>query len=151
MIGLEESAEPVYVPYAAFCTSWARSITIRAAQQNYDRFIYADTDSIHLIGDAEGIEVDDNALGAWKLEGKFYGGKYLRAKTYLHFDEDHHIEDVKCAGMPDNIKAKVTIDNFKIGSMFDGKLMQKRVPGGVVLMDSTFVIKETLTNKGWLS
>ena len=151
MIGLEESAEPVYVPYAAFCTSWARSITIRAAQRNYDNFIYADTDSIHLIGDADGIDVDDNALGAWKLEGKFYGGKYLRAKTYLHFDEDHHVEDVKCAGMPDNIKAKVTIDNFRIGGLFDGKLMQRRVPGGVVLVDSTFEIKETLTNKGWLA
>ena len=151
MIGVEETAEPIYVPYAAFCTSWARSITIRAAQKNYDNFIYADTDSIHLTGDAEGIDVDDYTLGAWKLEGKFYGGKYLRAKTYLHFDEDRRIEDIKCAGMPDNVKRKVTVDNFEIGNSFSGKLLQKRVPGGVVLVDSDFRIKETLSGKGWLS
>ena len=53
--------------------------------------------------------------------------------------------------MPDNVKAKVTLENFRIGNRFDGKLMQKRVPGGVVLMDTQFEIKETLTNKGWLA
>ena len=59
--------------------------------------------------------------------------------------------DVKCAGMPDNVKELITKDNFKIGfsvlandkSIDDKykKLMPKRVPGGIVLKETDFTIK----------
>ena len=59
---------------------------------------------------------------------------------------------VTCAGMPDDVKALVTWDNFEYGftNAFtdkDGntkicplfaKLMPKTVPGGVVLLDSVY-------------
>lgn len=39
-----------YIPIGSAITSYAMNFTIRHAMANYDRFCYADTDSIHLIG-----------------------------------------------------------------------------------------------------
>lgn len=169
-LGEPEERESVYTAMGAFITAYAREKTIRSAQAVYDRFIYADTDSLHLIGqnEPEGLDIHPTRLGAWKNEGRFKDSKYLRAKTYMETMEHvkpatlknfalalnqsddvqrdgdnvvYYITIVTCAGMPDNVKAKVTYDNFRPGSTFDGKLMPKRFPGGVVLMPTTFTIK----------
>jgi hypothetical protein len=49
--------------------------------------------------------------------------------------------DVKCAGMPDKIKEKVTFKTFNVGFSSFGKLLPKHVDGGVVLVDTEFTIK----------
>lgn len=136
-----ELRDPVYTAMGAFITAYAREKTIRSGQAVYDRFIYADTDSLHLIGHdvPEGIDVHATRLGAWKNEGIFHDSKFIRAKTYMETTDEG--TKVTCAGMPDNVKEKVTYDNFKSGSTFDGKLMPKRVKGGVVLVETTFTIK----------
>ena len=134
-----ELRDPVYTVMGCFITAYAREKTIRSAQSVYDRFIYADTDSLHLTGsELPDMEIHPTRLGAWKHEGTFTKGKYIRAKTYLETIDG--VDHVTCAGMPDNIKEMVTYDNFHPGSTFDGKLMPKRFPGGVVLMPTTFTI-----------
>lgn len=77
--------DPVYTVMGCFITAYAREKTIRSAQQVYDRFIYADTDSLHLEGFEipEGLEIHSTKLGAWKNEGFFCNSKYIRAKTYM--------------------------------------------------------------------
>lgn len=143
MIPHEEMADGIYVPYASFVCAQARNKTIRSAQKHYESFVYADTDSIHLVGDDyTGLDVDSYKLGYWKLEGQFEKGKYIRPKTYIHAYKSHKVQEIKCAGMPDNIKAICTWDKFKDGQEFEGKIMQKRVPGGVVLVPTTYKIKE---------
>ena len=165
----EELTEPIYTALASFVTAYAREKTIRSAQRVYDRFIYADTDSLHLIGYEipDGIEVHPTKLGAWKHEGSFDDSVYIRAKTYMEtmheqadtslrsyatalntadkvLREADHIDiwttKVTCAGMPDNVKETVTYENFKSGSTFTGKLMPRRYPGGIVLEETTFTI-----------
>lgn len=182
-----ETRDPVYTAMGAFITAYAREKTIRSGQAVYDRFIYADTDSLHLTGyDAPvGMDVHPTHLGAWKHEGVFCDSKYIRAKTYMETMKTPTLCDLRtysqwankrgsdmtlreavtgawgykipftgrkdaqskektivtCAGMPDNIKANVTYDNFKQGSRFDGKLMPKRCKGGVVLVETTFTLK----------
>lgn len=81
----ESLRDPVFTAMGAFITAYARNKTIRSGQRVYDRFIYADTDSLHLIGDdiPEGLEVHPSKLGAWKHEGTFTDSKYIRAKTYM--------------------------------------------------------------------
>lgn len=81
----EELRDPVYTCMGAFITAYARNKTIRSGQAVYDRFIYADTDSLHLIGYdiPEGLEVHPSKLGAWKHEGNFSDSKFIRAKTYM--------------------------------------------------------------------
>ena len=139
--GDPEERDPVYTAMGCFITAYAREKTIRSAQANYDRFIYADTDSLKLIGyeEPEGLEVHPTHLGAWKDEGDFSDSMWIRAKTYMLTVDGK--EKVTCAGMPDNVKGQVTYDNFKPGSTFSGKLMPRRYPGGIILEDTTFTIK----------
>ena len=64
----------------SFTTAWARNKTIRSAQCNYERFYYADTDSIHLSGLAppkenELFHIQDSDLGKWKCEMVFHKAK----------------------------------------------------------------------------
>jgi hypothetical protein len=145
--------DPIYVPIASFITSYARNKTIRSAQKVYDRFIYADTDSLHL----EGLEIPDNLdihptnLGAWDHETTFCRARFLRQKSYVEdlnppetwgTDEyDKSKFKITCAGMPKACHKYVNFDNFKIGNSFTGKLQPKRVNGGVVLMDVDFTLK----------
>lgn len=136
-----EEVDPVYTPVGAFITAWARHKTITAAQSCYDRFIYADTDSLHLIGTElpEGLTIHPSDLGAWDHETTFSKAKYLRAKTYIE-TVDGKVK-VTCAGMPENVKELVNYDNFHPGSSFPGKLLPHRVKGGVVLLPVDFTIK----------
>lgn len=141
VLGDPEERDPVYTPMGAFITAYAREKTIRSGQSVYDRFIYADTDSLHLIGSdvPEVLDVHPTRLGAWKNEGEFTDSKFLRAKTYMETTEAG--TKVTCAGMPDNIKAFVTYDTFQYGATFEGKLMPRHVPGGIVLEPTTFTIR----------
>ena len=125
---------------ASFITANSRKVTITAFQDNIDRCCYCDTDSIHLIGDEEPkIDIDSVKLGAWKHEGTWNYAKFIRAKTYMEQFGDEL--DVKCAGMPQNLKEKVTKENFKVGLTLPGKKIPKRVPGGVILVETDFTIK----------
>lgn len=167
--GEHETKDPVYTPMGVFITSWARWTTITTAQKCYDRIIYCDTDSIHLVGTdiPKAIKdvVDPDKLGYWKHESTFKRAKFIRQKTYVEdiyakeiaIQEDGEsksiivecepheatttILNVKCAGMPDGIKKKVTFDNFEVGFKSFGKLLPKHVDGGVVLVDTEFTIK----------
>lgn len=149
----EEHRKPLYIPVGVFVTAYARNKTIRAAQSVYDRFIYADTDSLHLLGTElpPELDIDDVELGAWAHESTFDRAKYLRAKTYIEeegvvtrrgFQISHKRKlRVTCAGMPAALHKYVTFDNFEGGAEYNGKLLPKAVPGGVVLSDTTFKIK----------
>jgi hypothetical protein len=152
-LGDEEFKDPVYIPMGVFITSWARYTCITTAQKCYDRIIYCDTDSIHLIGEEvpEAIAdiVDPDKLGFWKYEYTFERGKFVRQKTYVEevrkkdkeTGEEKLVLEVRCAGMPEKVKEKVTIDNFKVGFNSFGKLLPKHVNGGIVLVDTEFTIK----------
>jgi hypothetical protein len=147
----EEFRDPVYTAMGLFITSYARELTIRTAQSVYDRFIYADTDSIHLEGAdvPSNIEVHKSKLGAWKYEGTFTRARFVRAKTYI--EEIEGKLHVTCAGMPDNVKKFVIWENFRPINMdmylpardgyYFGKLRPKHVEGGIVLEDTDFTIR----------
>jgi hypothetical protein len=136
-----EDKEPVYTPVGVFVTSYARARIQRTAQSVYHRFCYCDTDSIHIINkDIPNIDIDDKELGKWALEGEFVRARFLRAKTYIEEYPDGTI-NVKCAGLPDNLKELCNFDNFKVGLTLHGKLLPKRYEGGVVLEETDFTIK----------
>lgn len=144
--GEETFENPVYTALASFVTAYAREITIRTAQKiGVEHFVYADTDSLKIVGMCEDeverlIEVHPKDLGKWKDEGKAEQGKFLRAKTYiLKVNGENHIT---CAGMPEIVKEHVNFENFTFGSKFFGKLQQTKVIGGVILKDTSFEINE---------
>lgn len=139
-----ETKKGVYLPVGVFVTSWARYKTVTSCQKVYDRFLYADTDSMHLIGDEipDDIDVDPFRLGAWKLESTFVRAKFLRAKCYMELMEESEVPTVHVAGMPSNVHSQVTFANFEVGAEYDGKLYQHKVPGGIVLIPGKMQIRE---------
>ena len=155
-LGPPEMKDPIYIPLGVFITAYARDVTIRAAQQHYDSFAYADTDSLHLLVDEDPttLEVDPKKLGAWKREYLFDAALFIRAKTYTELvspghchneDDDHEHQPHGChvthiAGLPVSVAKQLTFDDFVGGRKFSGKLNPKTVPGGVILDDVGFTM-----------
>jgi len=138
---------PVYAPVAIFTASYARERVITAAQNNYDRFCYADTDSIHIVGIElpEGIEIHNFKLGAWKHEGDWSEAVYCRTKAYVermkfespefHVDPETGKQNIMIAmaGLPKEARDGITPENVHHGMIFSGNLSKRRVIGGIVL------------------
>lgn len=144
--GEKEIGSTLYIPVATFITAYARKLTITTAQNNYERFIYSDTDSIHLTGHEipETIDIHESELGKWKVEYKSSHGKYLGPKRYLVYEIKKNgcrKRKVTCAGMPDQCKRQVTWKNFVVGQSYSGKLVPKYVPGGVTLIETAFTME----------
>ena len=139
--GTEELREPVYTAVGVFVTSYARDLTIRAAQEHYDVFAYADTDSLHLLvdKDPESLDIDPNRMGAWKHESTWQSGMFIRAKCYIEQMENGHFE-THVAGLPMEIAEQLTFQDFIDKNEFEGKLVPHRVPGGVVLANTSFTL-----------
>ena len=146
--GEEEGIKALYLPIAVFVTSWGRDTTIRAALSCGDRFIYADTDSLHLLGRGipDGLAVDDSALGQWKMESIFDKARFLHAKCYIEYGREpgelpeNNGLKVTVAGMPRACHKHVSFDNFKIGTLYPGKIVSKKVRGGTVLIDTEYTL-----------
>jgi hypothetical protein len=145
---------------SSFICAYGRRYIIETAQKITDDFnsgksdveyLYSDTDSIHVIsrsGEYElpDVELDQSALGKFKIESKFKRGKYLRGKCYMlersDWDKDEYEIEITVAGMPEECYDQVTFSNFKVGASYTGKLTPVIVPGGVVLENIDFSIKE---------
>lgn len=162
--GENEKRPPVYTAVGVFITSFARDLTIGAAQANYDSFAYADTDSLHLLRDDVPVEINvhPTELGAWKLEYHFDSAYYVRAKFYMeHLDDkiaaheqakahggeacpddctDQHSYVTRIAGLPVQVSSQLTFDDLRPDTVLHGKLTPKTVPGGVVLKDVPFAL-----------
>lgn len=129
-----------YVAVASFITSYCRDKIIRAANACGSRFLYADTDSLHILGNDEpDIEIDSYKLGAFKLESEFTEAMYYRPKLYI--ETINGKLDKKAGGLPAKCRDKLTYETLREGSVFNGKLLPKTVPGGVVLVPHDYVIR----------
>lgn len=159
----QNSKKPGYIPVGSAITSYARNFTIRAAQANYygpdkDGFIYADTDSIHcdLPSDKiNGIKVDDRAFCCWKLESSWDRAVFVRQKTYAEHVTMENLEpidepywNIKCAGMPERCKKIYLkehkgreLEDFHVGLKVHGKLVPKRIRGGVLLVETDYEMR----------
>jgi len=141
VVGESETRDPVYTPVGVFITAYARDVTIRAAQQHYDVFAYADTDSLHLLvdRDPDTLDIHPTRLGAWKSEGCFTDAIFVRAKCYSErmIDGTH---STHVAGLPESIASRVTLDDMTDGAVWSGKLSPHRVPGGIVLRSVNFTL-----------
>ena len=156
--------EPVYIPIAAFVTAYARSITVTAAQTIHEqsiknegrsRWLYSDTDSIHLQGyDLPQIDIDPVRLGAWKVESTFKRAKFLQSKRYIEdvFEDTENHQGttkfiIKCSGLQKQFHGEVTWDNFTLRSdkpTTYTKMTQKIVEGGTILVNSRFTLKDNI-------
>ena len=167
-LGEVEQRDSIYVSVVSFITSYGRDKALRSAQKNYDRFIYMDTDSLHLAGTElpTNLDIDSTKLGWWDLEKVWVRGYFIRAKTYIEeesvsretmesmiksekaepwqfyeVDGDTRILNITCAGMPKQCYKYVTYDNFRPSNWFDGKLMPVMTKNGITLVKKVFTIQ----------
>lgn len=147
----EYFVNPYYTALASFITAYARRETITGANSNYNTFMYADTDSLHLNVREEDVKtinlnIDwDNSGGLmlWKIELFFDDSLYLGAKKYMEHDPKENKWYVKCAGLPQEAKNLITSkEQFYVGATFDGKNQQKTVKNGVLILPAKFSIKK---------
>lgn len=146
-----EIEKPIYTAVASFITAYSRMTLFRAIQDNYDRFIYCDTDSVHVLNGNFKGEIHDSNLGAFKLEKVYAKAIYLGQKAYIGYKKDDsctvgvypgYKKDLKLAGCSENCKQYIEDFNFKIGTVVHGKLLPKTVVGGTVLVPTDFTIKD---------
>lgn len=137
--GPEEQRAPVYTAVGVYITSYARDLTVRAAQAHYGVFAYADTDSLHLLTTEPpaALEIHPSKLGAWKHEYDFDAALYMRAKAYLERHADGTYTN-RIAGLPEHLSGGLTFDDVRPGTIIHGKLKPVSVPGGIVLMDTPY-------------
>ena len=107
----------------------------------------------------------------WKYESLWDEGWFVRQKTYIEHvthDTGRLLEEpkyhIKCAGMPDKCKqlfqtsmngreegeteeekeftrTKRTIEDFTTGLLIPGKLLPKQIPGGTLLVETTYEMR----------
>ena len=148
-MGDTQLRNPIYTAVGAFITAYARRVTIRAAQENYDDFLYADTDSLHLntLNPPKGVEIHESKLGAWKKEYEFDYAVFWRAKSYCERRPDKTDDmgntyyETHIAGLPLTVAGTLRLGDFKDGAIFSGKLLPKTVSGGMILVDTEFKLK----------
>lgn len=80
----EYSLNTGYVPLGAYITAYARRYLVEFIHVNWDRFLYCDTDSMVLLGQAKGLPLGDR-LGDWDLEGVSQIARFVRQKTYIMY------------------------------------------------------------------
>lgn len=126
---------------ASRITSNAKILLINAIENNADKFVYCDTDSIYTIGKGKDLPIDDVKIGYWKLEGIF-DFKGLKAKCYIRANEEKF--EPKISGLPKDLSNMITFDNFKFGLKLEKvKKRKKIVKGGVIISKTDFSIKLT--------
>ena len=112
------TSNTVYLPMATFITSWAKQYLVQAINSNYERFMYCDTDSLHLYGTLEevkGVEIGKKIYGLWDNEMCFEDFKYLGSKRYAEKNVKTHEWEIKCCGLTDEIMKK--LDDISVFEM----------------------------------
>lgn len=147
----EELRGGVYLPTASFITSYGRLHLTRLIRDNYERWLYSDTDSVHLIGEDDPNLCDftiGSSIGELSLKYVADEARYLARKKYAHKIGDK--TKVVCAGMPANIANAIpfnfffpywrnTDSEYKVIPGLEYWLPEN-VPGGIVRKAHVYVL-----------
>lgn len=133
----EYKNEGIYLPVAVFVNSYGRKLLYNAINKNIDKFIYCDTDSIHIIGKAENIKIDNKKIGYYKLEAENVKAKYLKSKCYI-YQNKKKIKKV-ISGANKESREKINFKNFKKGLIIKNKML-KQTKKGVIIREKNFKI-----------
>ena len=98
----------------------------------------------------------DSGLSLWSSSSTMmaYSTSFIKESKYLDGIEggqsflyskdltNYYKLKITVAGMPSACYEHVTFKNFKLGASYKGKKQPKNVPGGVILQEVDFTIKE---------
>lgn len=121
---------PSTIHIGAAITSYAREEIVKLGNKYYDRLLYIDTDSLHLLGqDTTGIKIGKE-LGQYKIEHKFEEAAYYKPKMYgfKEFGKVHF----KFAGVPKQTTGfieGVINDDFKMNDKINYDIILPEIFG----------------------
>lgn len=137
----EYEKSPVYMPIAAFVTSYARRFTITAGQYNYFEgehrgTQYSDTDSLHIVDmnpdELKGVEFHKSDFLKWACEESSCAfATYAKQKTYIEIATEEDFETVTKSKEDKSPWFKVIIKAAGLGK--EGK---KKFVDGIFLEDN---------------
>lgn len=144
-----------YTPVPAMVTSIGRCITSWVALQCGDRFIYQDTDQVHVLiqgnfdflfdsniynlANRKGL-LSEQDLGMFKIERMVQRARFLKKKTYIEEDVAGE-EFAVTAGIPDS-KSKFSLDGegdrtkFELGAKYK-QMIPHDIKGGKGIWEET--------------
>lgn len=152
-----EPTEQTYVPLAAYITAHAREYIINLILKNPDAFLYCDTDSIHMLHvEHNHLPIHDSSYGYLKNEFCFSEAIYVRQKTYIEIGHEPNKDKIKCSvgfcGLTGDaqkvladkiLKGEIQMSDITNNFKIDGKRQLKRVRGGYIITNSTFILKSS--------
>lgn len=130
-----------YIPMYDAITTKARLKLIDVIWKNKKNAVYWDSDSVHTIGKAVGIEIDPNEYGKMKLEGVYKESVYRRNKHYYNINSN---EDYQLKGSGLQTKnfnpTNLTLDQYLVEEfeVENGTLARQIVDGGVILFQTPY-------------
>lgn len=140
-----------YIPIAIKITSLARSVLVNAINNNYENFIYADTDSIHLTtSNPKGIVLDENNFGDWKNEGTWKDAVYRRPKHYYHINSEDEYELKGGGFIVQNFNPKnLPMDLYRKETFTipNGKRIKILVEGKPLIIDKDYTFESPIKEK----
>ena len=92
--------------------------------------------------DKEGI-LDPYILGKWDIEKTYCEFKAIASKKYIVKSHKGELT-CKCAGLPEDVRNEQTFDSFYMGATFSGKKVKTKVPGGYVLLEGDYKLKDNI-------
>jgi len=144
----EEKVNKFYLPVAIFITAYGRLRLLEQIQVNRHRFVYCDTDSVHL------VDIDTpksliphigNELNKWEFEGVSVKSKYLKPKRYLKYKKNKkgQLEISRTiGGLNKSEHHRINFENFKQGIVIkNGKKVSHNVLGGRIIKPLNFTFK----------
>lgn len=125
-----------YLPLAMFINAYGRARMARAIGLAGDRFLYCDTDSLHVVGDypIDGLDIHDSRFGAWKLEHRFTEAFYNRPRQYgMRVLEDSGCirDSIHFAGVPNGLLTRLALDDLTHSNRFEGYVKRMTRNGGL--------------------
>ena len=131
-----------YKAIASYITSLARCRLIDGINAVGEDFIYCDTDSIYCFNGDHSLDIDPKRIGAFKAEGHYLFGKFLKAKCYIKTLDNKKKElETRVAGFDKDAQKLLNYDNLCDGTKFTKqKKAVKRVTGGALVTMTDFTI-----------
>lgn len=152
-----ESEQKFYPAFSSCVTAWARvnlrtqlyKLSIDKEGNYHNNVIYFDTDSLYttlpveIVKERIGDVLDPYILGMWDIEKEYCEFKAIGSKKYI---VKTHNGDVicRCAGLPQEVRNEIHIEDFELGATFKGKKMKTKVKGGYALIISDYTLRNTI-------
>ena len=120
-----------YLPLALFVNAYGHARMARAIMLARGRFLYCDTDSLHVLGDfpVPGLSIHSTTFGCWKLEHRFEGAFYNRPRQYglrMRYDGVGEPEPdlIQVNGVPRTVLERLQLEDLYESTVFKADVKQ---------------------------